>query len=89
MAVPGRISTTDPQTDLSSDRPRWRSHNKTYDADGNLLKETDPLGSETQYDYHNGQLSTMISADGQTTEYQYWEGFVRKITKGNAIWRYG
>ena len=73
------ISQTDPDGAVTT---------KTYDADGNLLKETDPLGSETQYDYHNGQLSTMISADGQTTEYQYWEGFVRKITKGNAIWRY-
>ena len=62
---------------------------KAYDEDGHLRKETDPLGGETVYHYNrNGELEAVVAADGQVTSYEYWDGFVRKVTQGEAEWRY-
>jgi len=44
-----------------------------YDLAGNLVKEIDPLGNETQYFYEDGRgnLTKRIDAKGQTITYQY------------------
>ena len=44
----------------------------TYDLDGDLLSETDPLGHTTSYSYdHLGELSSETDPDGGVTSYGY------------------
>ncbi len=65
-------SGTDSQLTSLTD-PKGKTTSFEYDLAGQLTKEIDPLGNETQYFYEDGRgnLTKRIDANGQTVTYQY------------------
>ncbi|MCD8193452.1 MAG: DUF6531 domain-containing protein [Tannerellaceae bacterium] len=74
-------------TDAVGGRWKWE-----YDTAGNLVKRTDPLGAETQFEYTDGLLTAITGAQGQHTHLEYdLEGnLVRTIAPDDSIntWQY-
>ncbi|GIM57492.1 type IV secretion protein Rhs [Capnocytophaga canimorsus] len=51
--------------------PRGGQWQWTYDAKGNLIERTNPLGATTRLQYENGLLHALTDAVGATTELTY------------------
>jgi YD repeat-containing protein len=66
----------------------------TYDSDGRVVSQSDPLGLVTTYDYTSIPGSTVITdPDGNVTVETYIDGELRSLTKGYgtpvaATWDY-
>ncbi|MWV17459.1 type IV secretion protein Rhs [Pseudomonas sp. L-22-4S-12] len=62
---------------------------RSYDDKGQLLAEQSPLGALTEYRYNTaGHLQALIPSEGEPTYYDYLDGHVRSVRRGEAIWKY-
>ncbi|EJM18541.1 RHS repeat-associated core domain protein containing protein [Pseudomonas sp. GM18] len=62
---------------------------KAYDEKGRLIAEQDPLGAITEYHYNeSGHMVAVIPPEDQPTGYEYSNGFVSKVSRGKATWKY-
>ncbi|MEX5550371.1 RHS repeat-associated core domain-containing protein, partial [Pseudomonas pergaminensis] len=64
-------------------------HFKSYDDNGRLTVEQDPLGAITAYQYDEaGRLVALFPGDDEPTTYEHDNGFVRVVRRGEAVWKY-
>ncbi|WLH60027.1 RHS repeat-associated core domain-containing protein [Pseudomonas sp. FP2294] len=69
--------------------PDGGEHFRSYDAQGRLTVEQDPLGAITAYQYDEaGRLVALFPGDDEPTTYEYEDGFVRVMRRGQAVWKY-
>nr|WP_286948115.1 RHS repeat-associated core domain-containing protein [Pseudomonas sp. UBA6718] len=62
---------------------------RSYDDKGQLVAEQNPLGAITEYHYNEaGRLESRIPAEGEAVHYSYFDGQVRSVRRGKAIWKY-
>ncbi|GLH39140.1 RHS repeat-associated core domain-containing protein [Pseudomonas moraviensis] len=62
---------------------------KAYDDKGRLVAEQNPLGAITEYRYNeSGHLVAVIPPEDEPTGYEYSRGFVSKVVRGKAVWKY-
>ena len=62
---------------------------KSYDEKGQLIAEQDPLGALTEYRYDDaGRLTAIIPAEDEPTVFEYRDGFVSAVSRGQATWTY-
>ena len=62
---------------------------KSYDEKGQLIAEQDPLGAITEYRYDDvGRLTAIIPAEDEPTVFEYRDGFVSAVSRGQATWTY-
>ena len=62
---------------------------KSYDDKGQLIAEQDPLGAITEYRYDEaGRLAAVIPPEDQPIAYEYRDGFVSAVQRGEATWKY-
>ncbi|MBB2494208.1 RHS repeat-associated core domain-containing protein [Aquipseudomonas ullengensis] len=62
---------------------------KAYDDKGQLIAEKNPLGAITEYRYDEaGRLETVIPAEDEPTHFSYFDGYVRTVRRGKALWKY-
>ena len=74
---------------ISQTDPDGAEHQKAYDDKGRLIAEKDPLGAVTEYQYNEaGQLTALIPPADEPTFYRYFNGHVRTVQRGLAIWKY-
>ena len=74
---------------LSSVDPDGAESFKEYDQDGNVVKEIDALGNETTHVYDEaGFRIQTITPDGNILEFEYLQGKIFKVHRGDASWRY-
>ncbi|WP_426161320.1 RHS repeat-associated core domain-containing protein [Pseudomonas sp. PWP3-1] len=69
--------------------PDGAEHFKSYDEKGRLTVEQDPLGAITAYQYDEaGRLVALFPGDDEPTSYEHDNGFVRVVSRGQAVWKY-
>jgi RHS repeat-associated protein len=62
---------------------------KAYDAQGRLIAETDALGAITEYRYNEaGRLLAVIPPEDEPTFYEYHNGHLCRVQRGEANWKY-
>ncbi|WP_394560153.1 RHS repeat-associated core domain-containing protein [Aquipseudomonas alcaligenes] len=62
---------------------------RSYDDKGQLVAEQSPLGAITEYRYDEaGLLETRTPAEGEPVHYSYFDGHVRSVRRGKAVWKY-
>lgn len=62
---------------------------KAYDDNGRLVAEQNPLGAITEFRYNeSGSLVAVIPPEDEPTGFEYKNGFVSKISRGKAVWKY-
>ncbi|PSW70860.1 RHS repeat protein [Photobacterium kishitanii] len=60
-----------------------------FNENGDLTLTIDPLGNETRHVYNEFQQRVLtIQPDGETIEFQYWRGTLRRVIQGEQNWRY-
>ena len=71
-SVGRKVSSVDPDGNVSGGNPAAHTTTYTYDADDRLLSTTDPLGHTTTYTYDgDGNEITVTDANGHTTTSNY------------------
>lgn len=69
--------------------PDGAEHFNSYDDQGRLTIEQDPLGAITAYQYdETGRLIRLFPGDDEPTSYEYSNGFVHAVRRGEAVWKY-
>ena len=62
---------------------------KSYDDKGQQIAEQDALGAITEYRYDEaGRLTAVIPPEDQPIAYEYRDGFVSAVRRGEATWQY-
>jgi RHS repeat-associated protein len=61
-----------------------------YDAQGNLIEQSNPLGAKTQFFYTDGLQTEIISASGAVTQLAYdrYQNLIKILTDDDAITQY-